>query len=167
MMKAQSEAWASSSSRKAWFRARRRRPFSLGKRRGQGSLSAPPRPLARPVPEQLRVVGADDQGRAVHVRAQPLGLVQPVAYELLGVLLALFQGRFALVGGLVTFRGGDGPVLDARVGAQAPVVQEGPQVLQRQLEADVPVEFPVNRVARIALLGGPDREGGDRVRARG
>ncbi len=97
------------------------------------------------------------------MRAQPLGLVQPVAYELLGVLLALFQGRFALVGGLLPLRRGDGPVLDARMGAQASVVQEGPQVLQRQLEADVPVELPVDRVARIALLGGPDRARGVRV----
>ena len=115
------------------------------------------RPLVPPVPEELCVVRRDDDGAAVHVRAQVLDLLLAVEHEVARVLGRAQVGLVRVVQALVVHRAvGDRVVLDAGERADARRVDVRLDVVERQIEADVAVEVAVARVARVALLRAPD-----------
>jgi len=51
---------------------------------------------------------------------------------------------------------GDAVIFETRVAAAACIGQHGAQIFLRQFHADVAIEIPVGRIARISLAGAPD-----------
>src|SRR5579883_307341 len=132
------------------------------------------RPLEPPVAVELRVVRRDDDGGHRHARGERARLSRPTAHEVLSVLPRAFGGDARLIGLLVGARAGDAKVLEAGHQARSVAGDLAHELGLRQVEADVPVEVAIVRVARVSDVARPHlparldvpREEGDAVRAR-
>src|SRR5262249_10530717 len=108
------------------------------------------------VPEQLRVVGADDDWRAIHAARETFGLPLPGHPKVCRVLPGTLTGDRRIVHpfvvqGLV----GDRVVLDAGVQAVPLGMDVGADVLEWEVEPDVAVEVAVVPVAWVAVARAP------------
>jgi hypothetical protein len=115
------------------------------------------RALVPPVAEQLRVVGADDDRRAIHAVRETLDLVLSRRPEVRRVLPGPLPRDVGIVHPLVVqLLVGDRVVLDAGVRAVALGMNVRADVVEGQVESDVAVEIAVVPVAGIALARAPD-----------
>src|SRR5262249_36826450 len=129
-------------------------------------LLQPDRSLVPPVPEELGIVRADEDGGPVHSAAEPGDLRPPRGDEVRRVLDRAGTRAVGLVGLLAIGVAGDAVVLEARRRALATRYERAEGILG-QVESDVAMKVPVPGIARVADLRAPDLGGAVGVAAEG
>ena len=106
--------------------------------------------------EQLRIEWADDDRGHVHVAPQVLDLRGARPHEMPGMMVRRPQRPAAVVELLIRRATGNSVVFDTGEFPRAVARQGVGQMLARKIEADVAVEVPIRRIARITFFRAPD-----------
>ena len=111
--------------------------------------------------EQLGIVRADDEGRAIHAARETLGLPLPGRPEVRRMLTGTLPGDRGIVDPFVVqVLVGDRVILDAGVRAVPVGMDVRADVLEWQVEPDVAIEVAVVPVAGVTVAGAPHLPGG-------
>src|SRR5439155_14532893 len=116
------------------------------------------RSLIPPMAEQFRIVGREDERRAIHDSSQVLHLADSFLQEMASVIGGDLERGLAVVNALLSGTG-DGVIFDAGKGSLALDWHVGLDVIVIEIESDIAVEVAIARIAGIAFILAPDLAG--------